>query len=240
MNKLNKFLVLHKIIKFALTILIFASISQLKAQDRVPFDQGKEYILANVDVTGKITYNPQTVIIFSGLEQGQKIIVPGDEISNAIKKLGKLGLFSDIDFYVNKIEGDSIFLELNITELPKLSELKITGIKQNKTEALIKDIAITKGKIVNENLVTTTKNYIENKYKKDGYFNTKVNINIIPDTTAGNEVKMLVNIDKGPKLKINNIDFTGNKVFSDDQLRSIMRNTKHKSISNLIKLKSSK
>ena len=63
-NKLNKFLVLHKIIKFALTILIFTSISQLKAQDRVPFDQGKKYILADVEVTGKITYNPQTVVIF--------------------------------------------------------------------------------------------------------------------------------------------------------------------------------
>lgn len=240
MNKLNKFLVLHKIIKFALTILIFASISQLKAQDRVPFDQGKKYILADVEVTGKITYNPQTVVIFSGLEKGQDVIVPGDEISNAIKKLGKLGLFSDINFYINNIVGDSIYLELDITELPKLSELKITGIKQSKTEALIKDIAITKGKIVNENLITTTKNYIENKYKKDGYFNTKVNINVIPDTIADNEVKMLVNIDKGPKLKINNIDFTGNKVFSDDQLRSIMRNTKHKNISNIIKFKSSK
>ena len=103
MNKLNKFLVLHKIIKFALTILIFTSISQLKAQDRVPFDQGKKYILADVEVTGKITYNPQTVVIFSGLEKGQTVIVPGDEISNAIKKLGKLGLFSDIDFFINKL-----------------------------------------------------------------------------------------------------------------------------------------
>lgn len=225
-NKLNNFLVLNKSIQFFFTIIIFGSISQVKAQDRVPFDQGTPYILADINVTGKITYNEQTVVTFTGLEKGQRITVPGEEISNAIKKLGKLGLFSDIDFYVNKVEGDSIFLELNIQELPKLSEVKINGVKKSKTEALIKDNSLTKGKIVNENLVTTTRNYIENKYKKEGYFNTKVNITTLPDTTSGNEVKMLVNIDKGEKVKIKTIDFTGNEKFSDRKLRKAMSNTK--------------
>ncbi|MFY0483770.1 BamA/OMP85 family outer membrane protein [Flavobacterium sp. PLA-1-15] len=225
-NKLNNFLVLNKSIQFFFTIIFFGSISQTIAQDRVPFDQGTPYILADINVTGKISYNQQTVVTFTGLEKGQRITVPGEEISNAIKKLGKLGLFSDIDFYVNKIEGDSIFLELNINELPKLSEVKITGVKKSKTEALIKDNSLTKGKIVNENLVTTTKNYIENKYKKDGFFNTKVNITTIPDTTSGNEVKMLVTIDKGKKVKISSIDFTGNEKFTDRKLRNAMKNTK--------------
>ncbi|MDR6966548.1 outer membrane protein insertion porin family [Flavobacterium arsenatis] len=225
-NKLNNFLVLNKSIQFFFTILFFGSISQVKAQDRVPFDQGTPYILADINVTGKISYNEQTVVTFTGLEKGQRITVPGEEISNAIKKLGKLGLFSDIDFFVNKIEGDSIFLELNINELPKLSEVKITGVKKSKTEALIKDNSLTKGKIVNENLVTTTKNYIENKYKKDGFFNTKVNITTIPDTTSGNEVKMLVTIDRGQKVKIKSIDFTGNEKFTDRKLRNAMKNTK--------------
>ena len=217
---------LNKSIQFFFTIIIFGSISQVKAQDRVPFDQGTPYILADINVTGKISYNQQTVITFTGLEKGQRITVPGEEISNAIKKLGKLGLFSDIDFFVNRVQGDSIFLELNINELPKLSEVKITGVKKSKTEALIKDNSLTKGKIVNENLVTTTRNYIENKYKKDGFFNTKVNITTIPDTTSGNEVKMLVTIDKGQKVKIKTIDFTGNEKFTDRKLRKAMSNTK--------------
>jgi outer membrane protein insertion porin family len=131
-NKLNNFLVLQRSIKLVLTVLIFGSISQLQAQDRVPFDQGTKYILADVDVTGKISYNKQTVITFAGLEKGQDITIPGEEISNAIKKLGKLGLFSEIDFYVNKIEGDSIYLELNINELPKLNDVKFVGVKKGK------------------------------------------------------------------------------------------------------------
>ncbi len=226
MNKLNNFLVLNKSIQFFFTIIIFGSISQVKAQDRIPFDQGKPYFLADIEVTGKISYNEQTVVTFTGLEKGQAITVPGEDISNAIKKLGKLGLFSDIDFYVNRIEGDSIFLELNINELPKLNEVKIVGVKKSKIEGLIKDNSLTKGKIVNENLVTTTKNYIENKYKKDGFFNTKVNITTTPDTTSGNEVKMLVSIDKGDKVKISEIEFTGNEKFTDKKLRRAMKNTK--------------
>jgi outer membrane protein insertion porin family len=162
-NKLNKISVQNYHSKIFLLILFFGSIFQLQAQERLPFDQGKKYILANVKVNGKISYNEQTVVTFAGLEKGQQLTVPGEELSNAIKKLGKLGLFSDIDFYVNKVEADSIWLDLDIVELPKLSEAKIQGLKKSKTEALIKDNALTKGKIVNENLITTTKNYIENK-----------------------------------------------------------------------------
>ncbi len=217
----------NKCIKIFLGILIFGGIFQAKAQDRT-FEQGTKYILADVDVTGKISFSKQTVVTFTGLQKGQTITVPGEEISNAIKKLGKLGLFSDIDFYVNRVQGDSIYLDLSLNELPKLSEVKINGVNKTKREALIKDNALTKGKIVNENLLTNTKNYIENKYRKDGFYNAKVRITTTPDTTAGNQVKMLVNIDKGKKIKVRDIVFTGNEKFSDAKLRGAMKNTKER------------
>ena len=223
---------LDKSIKLFLTVLVLGNIFQAKAQeqepeqDRVPFSQGREYILAEVKVIGKVSYNEQTIVTFAGLQKGQKIIVPGEEISTAIKKLWKLGLFNDIDTYVNRIEGDSIYIDMHINELPKLSEVKIQGVKKSKVEGLIKDNSLTKGKIVNENLITTTRNYIVNKYKKDGFYNTKVAINTIPDTTSGNEVKMVVNVDKGDKVKVSRITFEGNEKFSSGKLRGAMKNTK--------------
>ncbi len=235
MNKLNNFLVLNKSIKAVLTLLLLGSFSQIKAQDRVPFDQGKKYILANVAVTSKISFNEQTVVTFSGLTKGQEITIPGEEISAAIKKLGKLGLFDEISFYINKIQNDSIYLDLDIKELPKLGEVKFVGIKKNKTEALIKDNGLTKSKVVNENLITTTKNYIENKYKKDGYFNTKVNINVVKDTSTVNQVNMVINIDKGDKVKISEIDFVGNVKISDKTLRKAMKDTKQKNPLRILK-----
>ena len=218
-----------------MSVLFFGSIFQAKAQDKIPFDQGKTYILANIDVTGKVTFNKQNVILYSGLEKGQSITVPGEQISNAIKKLGEVELFSEIDFYINRIEGDSIYLELNLNELPKLREVKITGVKKSKTEGLIKDNSLTVGKIVNENLITTTKNYIENKYRKDGFYNTKVNIVTVADTASGNEVKMLVAIDKGQKVKVGSIEFEGNEKFSDKKLRKTMSNTKKKNFIRVLK-----
>lgn len=228
MNKLNNFLVLNKSIKIVLTVLIFGIFSQVKAQERVPFDQGKIYILADVAVVGDISFNSQTVVTFSGLVKGQEITVPGEEISAAIKKLGKLGLFDEISFYINKIQNDSIYLDLNIIELPKLNQVKFIGVKKSKTETLIKDNSLNKGKVVNENLITTTKNYIENKFKKDGFYNTKVNINTVKDTSTINSVNMLVNIDKGEKVKIHKIDFVGNTKISDKSLRKAMKDTKQK------------
>lgn len=235
MNKLNNFLVLQKRIQIVFTLLLLGSFSQIKAQERVPFDQGKKYILAKVSVVGKISFNEQTVVTFSGLQKGQEITVPGEEISGAIKKLGKLGLFEEIEFYVNKIDNDSIYLDLNIIELPKLNDVKIVGVKKSKVEGLIKDNSLTKNKIVNENLITTTKNYIENKYKKDGFYNTKVTITTTPDTTAGNHVNMVVRIDKGSKVKISSIDFIGNKQLTDNKLRAAMKDTKQKNFFRILK-----
>ncbi len=227
-NKLNNFLVFYKNIILLLALFLFGTLHQIKAQERVPFDQGKKYILADVNLVGKLSFNSQTVVTFAGLEKGQQITIPGEEISNAIKKLGKLGLFDEISFYVNKIQNDSIYLDLQLEELPKLNDVKFTGIKKTKVESLIKDTGLDKGKVVNENLITTTKNYIENKYKKDGYFNSKVTINTVKDTSAVNLVNMFVRIDLGEKVKIQEINFEGNTKIADKSLRKVMKNTKQK------------
>lgn len=216
-----------------LTIFILLNSTSIFAQD-TKLENGKEYILAKIEVTGKISYNEQTVTTFTGLEKGQSIMVPGEDISAAIKKLWKLGLFSDVNFYINEIKGDSIYLELNINELPKLADVKIKGIKKGKTDEILKETDLKKGKIVNENLLTTSKNYIENKYKKEGFYNTKVVINTIPDSTE-TEVKMVVNIDKGSKVKVKKIDFDGNIQISDAKLKSAFKNTKEKSPTRLFK-----
>ncbi|WP_417358162.1 outer membrane protein assembly factor BamA [Flavobacterium sp.] len=235
-NKLNKTEMFYKRIKLFSAIFLCLASFAAKAQDRI---EPGQYVIADIKVNGDITYNEQTVVTFTRLEKGQRINVPGEEISNAIRKLASLKLFEDINFYATKVVGDSIYLELDVNELPKLSEVRMQGLKKSKIEGLIKDTELTKGKIVNENLVTTTKNYIENKYKKDGYYNTKVAINVIPDSS--NTVKMVVNIDRGKKVKVSSIKFDGNTMLSDGKLRGAMKNTKKKSFLNPLRIfKSSK
>lgn len=233
MNRLNKLTALQK--KFIVIGVLFLGTVVSYAQPNEDFASGKYYTLGGVEVTGKLSFQEQTVVTFSGLEKGQKLQVPGEEVANAVKKLWGLGMFADINFYINEIRGDSIFLRLNLNELPKLADVRIDGIKKSKSEGIIKDASLTKGKIVNENLITTTKNYIENKYRKDGFYRTKVIVSTHPDTIE-NQVKMLINIDKGTKTRISSIDFEGNEVFSDGQLRRTMKKTKERNLFRMFRL----
>ncbi len=192
------------------------------------FVKGNEYILDEIKVTGLKNFNEQTVITYTGLKQGQKIRIPGEEISSIISKLWKLDLFSDINFYLTDIRDNNASIQIDIIELPTLSDFKITGLKKSKIETIISDTEIKKGQKITENFIKTTKNYIVNKYKKDGFLNAKVAINVIPDTSDVNLSKMLIKIDLGDRVKINNINFKGNNIAKSSKLKKKMKNTKTK------------
>ena len=192
------------------------------------FIKGRTYVVDSIKVSGLKSFNAQTVISYSGLRKGQKISVPGEQVSEIINKLWGLELFCDINFYVTKVNGEKIDLEIEIEELPTLTDVKVNGLKKGKIETIIKDTELTAGKKLSESFLTNTKNYIENKYKKDGFLNTKVTLNTILDTVGKNTYKMVVNVDRGPRVKIDNINFEGNEIFKSSKLRSKLKNTKHK------------
>ncbi|MEE3034728.1 MAG: outer membrane protein assembly factor BamA [Bacteroidota bacterium] len=200
----------------------------MQGQDLDTYVEGNSYIIDTIIVKGLKTFSNQTVISYSGLREGQKIQIPGEEISYVISKLWKLDLFSDINFYIKSINGDKIDLEIEIEELPTLSDVKIKGLKKGKSEAIISETELNEGKKLSESFLTNTENYIVNKFKKDGFLNTKVSLNTIPDSLENNTLKMVINIDKGERVKIKEINFEGNEIFSDKKLKSKLKNTKQK------------
>ena len=212
--------------KLIFVIGLFLS-SIISSQDNT-FSKGEFYKIDKIIVTGLKTFNDQTVITYTGLSEGQTIRIPGEEISQVINKLWKLELFSDINFYLNEVNGDRVSLEINVSELPSLSDYKITGLKKSKTETIESEIEIKKGQKITENFIETTKNYIVNKYKKNGFLNTKVNITTLKDTVGLNSERMLINIDLGDRVKVKSIDFSGNSLFSSSKLKKKMKNTKSK------------
>ncbi len=228
MNKLAKQLPLKTLLNYTLFVIAFLSTITISAQD-LNYEDGKKYTIAEITVKGNTSFSEQTIITYSGLRKGAEIMVPGEEVSNAIKKLWKSNLFSDIEMYLLKVEGDSAFLEIRLSDLPELKEVKITGVKKGKHETILKENKLQKGAKVTENLITTTQNYLENKYKKNGFLNADVKVNtfdVANDTIDKPFVNMIVAIDKGEKVKVKNIDFEGNTVLSDKKLRKAMKNTK--------------
>ena len=200
----------------------------LSFSQEIDYQKGNFYTINEIKVSGLKSFNEQTVIAYTGLSKGQNIRIPGEEISQVINKLWKLELFSDINFYLTKVEGEKANIEINIKELPSLSEFTITGLKKSKKETIIDDIEIKKGQKITENFIETTKNYIVNKYKKNGFLNTKVYIDTKPDTVGINNEKMLINIDLGDRVKISSINFTGNEIISSKKLKKQMKKTKTK------------
>ena len=147
--------------------LLFVSISNAQQKE---LDSGRKYTLNSVTVTGNQSFNEQTVIAFTGLKEGERLYVPGERLSSVTKKLWEQNLFSDIAFFVTNIDGDLIDLELYIVELPKLNEVTIEGIRKGKKKEIIKDNDLKPGKKITKNLITTTKNYIRNKYRENGFY----------------------------------------------------------------------
>ena len=208
---------------FFTALFSFSSVAQETA-----YIKGNEYILKDVSVSGLKNFNEQTVITYTGLKEGQKIRIPGEQISAIISKLWKLDLFSDINFYLINVQDGEASIQIDIKELPTLSEFKITGLKKSKIETIVSETELKKGKKITENFIKTTKNYIVNKYKKDGFLNTKVSINILPDSSEVNFSKMLIKVDLGERVKINQINFTGNEITKSSKLKKKMKKTKTK------------
>ncbi len=201
-------------------------------------DSGQKYTINNITVTGAQNFNVQTVIAFTGLKKGDQIYIPGEKLSAITKKLWEQNLFSDIAFYVTSISDDAVDLELYIVELPKLSEVTINGVRKSKIKDILKDNDLKPGVKITKNLLTTTKNYITNKFKKDGYLNTQVAISTTPNLdSTGVEVSknMTINIDKNDRVKVRQIKFEGNKELSSGKLRRAMKNTKQKNFFHLFK-----
>ncbi|MFV8280223.1 BamA/OMP85 family outer membrane protein [Christiangramia marina] len=217
---------------FTLFAFFFIFSIAAKAQD-LPLGDSKKYTIGEIKVTGTTTYNEKTVLTYTGLKSGQELYIPGEKLRNVINKLWSLDLFSDINFYITNVEGNVADLELEIKEVPVLNQTTFTGLKKKSDrDELIDENSLKPGTKVTENLITTTRNYIQNKYKKEGYFNTDVYIQTKPveDTTGANKVNMLVNVNKGDRVKIKSIDFNGNEQLSDAKLKRNMKNTKQKNI----------
>ena len=222
---MKRFISLELFITFLLLFITYFT----TAQD-ASYEDGKKYILGGLEVTGLQSYNEQTVKTYTGLRVGQPITLPGEQISEIINKLWGLELFTDIDFYITDVQDEKVFLELVIIERPTLSTVTLNGVKQRKVDEILKDTDLKKGKKITQSLIANSKNYIQNKYKKKGYLNAKVNILTVNDTSGTNSKKMVVNIDKGDKVKIKNIEFEGNDMLASKKLRKALKKTKKKKL----------
>ena len=220
------------LIALLISSFIHAQISTLGDVEIIP---GVEYEIGGITVSGAENLDKTVVILLSGLTVGDKVSIPGGKLSTAVKNLWKQGLFSDIAIFVTEKQGNRIFLDIHLTELPKLSKFYFTGIKKSWKDDLREELKLQRGNIVTENLIITSKNKIERYFVEKGYRNATAEITQTADSSIRNTVILGIRVKPGSKVKIKDITFHGNNNVPDKVLLKAMKETKEKGIKNLFK-----
>lgn len=184
-----------------------------------------EYTLAGIEVAGLNVLDKNSMVALTGLKVGDKIKIPGDAISGAIRRLWKHGLVGDVSIKVERIEGSNVYLVLQLAERPRLTAFYFTGISKAQESALKDDLNLIRGKIVNDALVRNTENAVRKHFVKKGFLNTEVKIIQERDTLNREGIKLNIEVNTLSKVKINKITIEGNENIYAGKLKGKLKST---------------
>ncbi len=199
--------------------------------------QRNTYEIADIRVTGADNYEDFVLIGFSGLAIGDKIEVPGDQITKSIKRFWKQGLFSDVKILADKIEGDKIWLQIALTQRPRISTLVYNGVKKSEREEIEVKVGLSPNSQMTPDAIDRTKKVIKDFYAEKGFHRTEVDILQTPDADHPGYVKVAINVDKKAKTKVGEIYLSGNKEVSDIEINKVMKKTNDNHIVNFFRTK---
>src|SRR5882757_2116867 len=190
----------------------------------------REYVIAGIKISGTKYLDEALLTSISGLTVGDKVTIPGgDNFSRAINNLWKQNLFADIAIYFTKLSGNSIYIEINVTERPRLSTFYFKGVKKGDGDDLTTKTGLVKGRVVTENMKRSAIQVIRKFYSEKGYQDAQVTTTETKDPSVANSEVLTFNIVKGPKVRISNVNFFGNQAVTEAKLKHQLKDTKEQS-----------
>ncbi len=213
-----------------LLILLCTSIFAQETQEIFDYLTEEEYVVGGVSVSGIRYLDINALIGISGLRVGQKISIPGETVSNAVKKLWQQGLFSDVRISIDRIEYDTAYFDIYLQERPRISSININGIRATETQDILEKINLPVGSQLTSYIITTTSEIIKEHFIEKGFLNTTVDFVQKDDPDQPNNVILNIDIDKKERVKIGEFTFAGNEYFTDKKLRRQMKGTKKKNL----------
>ena len=199
--------------------------------------QRKTYEIADIQVTGADSYEDFVLIGFSGLAVGDKIEIPGDQITKSLKRFWKQGLFSDIKFKATKIEGDKIWLEIALKQRPRVSEIVYNGLKKTEQEDLEVKVGIKQGGQMTPDLADRAKKIVTKYLEEKGFYHTEVQVLQFDDVARPGYVKVAINVNKKDKTRVGQLYITGNEALTHTQINRAMKKTNDNNIVNFFRTK---
>ncbi len=198
----------------------------------IEYGSPREYVISGITVSGTQNLDANVLIMLSGLNAGDRIKIPGDKITSAVRKLWDQGLFEDIRISVALIVGDEVYLNIYIKERPRLSYFAFNGVKKGDADNIREKIHLVKGDYVTENLILKSQDIIRKYFTDKGFLDCEVNVEQKRDTARANEVALVFDVQKHGRVKVYNITIHGNKNLTGEQIHASLKKTKEKSVFN--------
>ena len=210
---------------FLIVALAFSCLEETRAQEKVEYPDisyagtPRQCIIGGITTEGVKAYDEYVLLGLSGLEVGQVVSVPGPELTEAVKRYWKHGLFSDVSITADSIVNSKIYLKIHLKQRPRISEINIYGVKKGEREDLESKIGIIKGGQITPNYINRAKIVVKRYFDDKGFKNAEVDIQQEPDLSADDRVILNINIDKKEKTKVRTITFDGLKAMSDKRIK---------------------
>ena len=191
---------------------------------KIDYSNPVEYEIGGITSSGTAPLD-QRLLSF---HVGEKILIPGDEITKSIKTLWKSGLYDDVEITVTRVLGNVAFLDVRLEDRARLLSFGFKGTTKSEENDLREKLHISQGNIINDNMKTTCANIIRNYYVDKGFYSCSVNVQEIPDEKIKNAKSILFDIQKSKRVRISKIAINGNKGVTDAVLLRSMKETKEK------------
>lgn len=205
------------------------------ASDPIDLALPQEYRIAGLSVLGAEFTDVQAVKLFTGLQVGEEVRIPGDRIARAIRNLWDQRLFDDVSIEIAERRDQDVYLVVRVREIPRLSNYGFDGIKRSEQETLRDKLDIVRGQVVNDHLRATARRILLDHYRDKGYFDADIQITVRPDSILQNAASVHITVDKGDKIKIGELAIFGNAEVKEKVLLRKMRNTKERALWRLFK-----
>ncbi len=175
--------------------------------------------IGGITVKGVEDYEDMMIINLSGLHVGQRIEVPGNEITEAVKRYWKHGLFSEVSITADSIIDSQVYLCIHLATRPRISNIEYHGVKKSERTDLEAKLGMTRGMSLTKNIIDRAKILARKYFDDKGYKNAEIEISQHDDVTGKNQVVLEVNIDKKEKMRVRRIIFEGNEKLSDSKIK---------------------
>ena len=231
---------LFKII-IALLLLFPLGVTAQEQNDNIITDYAspKEYTIGGIKVTGINYLREEQILSLTGLQVGDKITLPGEEMSSILKRIWLQKYFSEVGFYIDSLtpSKDTCYLELRLQERPRVSKWDFAGVKSGEKSDLNERLKLRRGSELSDYIVESSIGIMKKYYKEKGFLKTDIKVQTENDTIIKNAVRVKFVVDRGPKVKVQTITFDGNDEIPASKLAAAMKKTKDKRLINFFKSK---